>query len=368
SIELARERGPYPAWRPTTPDEPPIRNATRTCIAPTGTISAIAGASSGIEPIFALAFVKNVLDGNQLREVNQDFLRVAQERGFYSEELMDQVAKTGSCQHLDEVPEEVKRLFKTAQEVPFQTHVRMQAAFQRHTDLAVSKTINLPNSASVQDVANAYWMAYQDKCKGITIYRDGSKPTQVLEIQREKTLRQAQGEREVLPVPRARPGAMKGVTERVRTGHGNTYITINFDEEGSPFEVFTTLGKAGGCDSANLEAISRLVSLALRSGIRADQVVEQLQGITCHPVWDQGVQVRSAPDAVALALKRHATPTGKGTPELQAAYGAQLGLPLPARANGNGGGRPACPECGSPVAFQEGCVTCMACAWNECGG
>ncbi|MEE8442365.1 MAG: adenosylcobalamin-dependent ribonucleoside-diphosphate reductase [Dehalococcoidia bacterium] len=370
STELARERGPYPAWRPASPDEEPIRNATRTCIAPTGTISAIAGTTSGIEPVFALAFVKNVLDGKQLREANEHFVRIAHERGFYSEELMDEVAKTGSCQHLEQVPEDVKGLFKTAMEIDYRAHVRMQAAFQTHTDLAVSKTINMRNEATVQDIARAYWMAYENHCKGITAYRDGSKPTQVLEVQGKRAAVAGAGG-QVLEKPRERPTEMHGVTERIRTGHGNTFITINFDQDNHPFEVFTTLGRAGSCDSANLEAISRLASLSLRSGILVDQVIDQLQGITCHPVWDQGVQVRSAPDAVALALKKHAMPTGTGAVELHEAYGAQLGLPLPGNGNGNGNGssaRGSCPECGGPVAFQEGCVTCQACAWNQCGG
>ncbi|MBI2171367.1 MAG: adenosylcobalamin-dependent ribonucleoside-diphosphate reductase [Chloroflexi bacterium] len=419
SLDLAQARGPYPAWQPQSPGERPIRNATRTCIAPTGTISAIAGASSGIEPIFALAFVKNVLDGKQLREVNADFDRIARERGFYSEELMDAVARTGSCQALPQVPEDVKRLFKVANEVSADYHVRMQAVFQEHTDLAVSKTINMAHSATVEDVEKAYWLAYHNRCKGITIYRDGSKSMQVLEVQKEtaRTTVGAQGlaplqspaattlspsplmgegRGEGAPVPpakRPRPMAMQGVTERVRTGHGNTYITINFDEQGRPFEVFTTLGKAGSCDAANLEAISRLVSLALRSGIPAEEVIDQLQGITCHPVWDQGELVRSAPDAVALAIKRHVRYVQEGTRPLdvtqvkasETAYSAQLSLPMQKdiRTNGQTGNGEAhgpsaphaataigfaCPECGGPVAFQEGCVRCQACAWNQCGG
>ena len=362
SLELAKERGPYPACR----EDVPIRNATRTCIAPTGSISAIAAASSGIEPIFALAFVKNVLDGKQLREVNRDFERIARERGFYSEELMDEVAKTGSCQHLEQVPEDVKALFKVANEIKVDTHVKMQAVFQKHTDLAVSKTINMANSASTEEVENSYWMAYRGKCKGITIYRDGSKSAQVLEVgqSRKEAPKVVEG---VLPVPRSRPLQMHGITERIRTGHGNTYVTVNFDEENRPFEVFTTLGKAGSCDSASLEAISRLVSLALRSGIRTDQIVEQLQGITCHPVWDQGVQVRSAPDAMALALKRNVIGEAATEMDLKESYGEQLGLAM--RSAGNGGGsRPACPECGSSTVFQEGCEMCQTCAWNQCGG
>ncbi len=379
SLELARERGPYPGWKPQSEDDLPIRNATRTCIAPTGTISAIAGASSGIEPIFALAFVKNVLDGKHLREVNDQFLRIAHERGFYSEELMDEVAKTGSCQHIGAVPDDVKALFKVANEIEVKAHVNMQAAFQAHTDLAVSKTINMANSATADDVESAYWLAYNNHCKGITIYRDGSKSMQVLEVQRDKPESEAviQAEATVARVKRERPLQMHGITERMRTGHGNTFVTINLDQDGQPFEVFTTLGKAGSCDSAHLEAIARLVSLALRSGVPAEEIVDQLQAITCHPVWDQGVMVRSVPDALAQVLRKHATP---GAQETEESYGAQLGFPVNngnGHANGHGkveAYQPvsavgfSCPECGGPVAFQEGCVICQACAWNQCGG
>jgi ribonucleoside-diphosphate reductase alpha chain len=366
SIELAKERGPYPACQERTP----VRNATRTCIAPTGSISAIAGASGGIEPIFALAFVKNVLDGKQLSEVNGDFERVAKERGFYSKDLMDSVAKTGSCQHLEQVPEDVKALFKIANEIDLDTHVKMQAVFQKHTDLAVSKTINMANSATTTEIERAYLLAYEGKCKGITIYRDGSKSTQVLEVeQSSKTTEKPTDAESVLPLPRGRPLQMHGITERIRTGHGNTYVTINFDNENRPFEIFTTLGKAGGCDSASLEALSRLASLALRSGIRTDQIVEQLQGITCHPVWDQGTQIRSAPDAVALALKRNVMGIDVMGSELKEKYGEQLGLAINSVGNGSGGAsRPACPECGTATVFQEGCEMCQACAWNKCGG
>lgn len=378
SIELAKERGPYPGWVPQAPSEEPIRNATRTCIAPTGTISAIAGASSGIEPIFALAFVKNVLDGKQLREGNEHFIKMAHERGFYSEQLMDEVAKTGSCQQLAEVPNDVKDLFKVANEIAIEAHIRMQAVFQAETDLAVSKTINMANSATTEDIEGAYWLAYRNNCKGITIYRDGSKSMQVLEV---NSAKEESAEPELLSLSglrfkRLRPLQMQGVTERVRTGHGNTYVTINYDQEKQPFEVFTTLGKAGSCDSANLEAITRLVSLALRSGVLAEDIVDQLQGITCHPVWDQGVMVRSGPDALAQVLRKHTLQQSDETTE---PYGAQLGLEIsntvasntemtkeikqPVSAVGF-----SCPECSGPVAFQEGCVICQACAWNQCGG
>jgi ribonucleoside-diphosphate reductase alpha chain len=205
---------------------------------------------------------------------------------------------------------------------------------------------------------------------------------QVLEVQRENSEGQVnaaivQAEAAVTRTERERPLQMQGITERVRTGHGNTFVTINLDQNKQPFEVFTTLGKAGSCDSAHLEAIARLVSLALRSGIPAEEIVGQMQGITCHPVWDQGVMVRSVPDALAQVLRKHAVP---GAQDVEDSYGAQLGLPVNngnGHANGHGkveAKQPvsavgfSCPECGGPVAFQEGCVICQACAWNQCGG
>ncbi|MEE8158195.1 MAG: adenosylcobalamin-dependent ribonucleoside-diphosphate reductase [Dehalococcoidia bacterium] len=376
SVELAQERGAYPGCR----EEVPIRNATRTCIAPTGSISVIAGASSGIEPIFAVAFVKNVLDGKQLREVNSYFVDMAKERGFYNEGLMDEVARTGSVQGIDAVPDDVKALFKTSLEIDYQTHVKMQAVYQKHTDLAVSKTINMANSATKEDVEQAYRMAYQSRCNGITIYRDGSKPTQVLEV----PMRKAEGAREEPAAmgltPRVRPHEMKGVTERIRTGHGNMFVTINFDEDERPFEVFSTLGKAGGCESASLEAISRLASMALRSGVDPLAIVEQLRGITCVPAWDQGVLVGSPVDAVALALERHIPGSTRG--QKRQAFAAQLKLktaaytePEPTTTNGNGNGASAshshgagvrCPDCNTELVFQEGCLACLSCGWNRC--
>lgn len=240
SIELAVERGPYPGCVGD-----PIRNATRTCIAPTGSISAIAGASSGIEPVFALAFVKNVLDGKQLREVNPHLEQVARDRGFWSDELMDQVSQTGSIQHIDGIPDDVKKVFATAMEIPYEAHIAMQAAFQANTDLAVSKTINMRSDAARDDVEKAYLLSYNSKCTGITVYRDGSKPTQVLEVPGSRKVEQEEAaEYTGVRVPRERPRMIRGITERMRTAQGNAYVTINFDEEGTPFEVFTTIGKA----------------------------------------------------------------------------------------------------------------------------
>ena len=214
------------------------------------------------------------------------------------------------------------------------------------------------------------------------MYRDGSKAGQVLSTgDTGRAAADSSGEDSdasamAIPrrrVPRERPRQIHGVTERVRTGHGNMYITINFDEqnEGSPFEVFSTLGKAGGCDSAQLEAISRLVSLALRSGVSAQEVVGQLRGITCCPAWDQGTLVRSGPDAVALALERHIA-GNTDAPETSEAESVQLQFTAePVAPNGTGdrnGVYPArkCPDCNTPVIFQEGCLMCISCGWNKC--
>jgi ribonucleoside-diphosphate reductase alpha chain len=271
----------------------------------------------------------------------------------------------------------------------------MQAAFQKHTDNSVSKTINFPYDATIADIGRAYMLAYETGCKGITVYRDGSKADQVLSTgdTGRHVLSGVEGHVVALPaqvhldegagvpiyrVPRDRPRQIHGITERVRTGHGNMYITINFDEAGKPFEVFGTLGKAGGCDSAQLEAISRLVSLALRSGVDAHAIIEQLRGITCCPAWDEGVLVRSGPDAVALALGRHLLEDPEEAPA-HAPEATQLRFTAePVMLSGGnsnhvlssveGGVYYArkCPDCNGPVIFQEGCTMCVSCGWNKC--
>ena len=389
SMELAEKRGTFPAWEGSIYNRPGdvrrMRNSAPVTIAPTGTISIISGASSGIEPLFALSYVRNVMDNTRLVEGNPYFEAVARHEGFYSTELMEQLAQTGSLHDLD-VPQWVKEVFRTSHDITPEWHVRMQAAFQRYTDNSVSKTINFPNEATVEDVAQAYKLAYETGCKGITVYRDGSKAGQVLSTgdtgraAADSSSEDGDASAMAIPrrrVPQERPRQIHGVTERVRTGHGNMYITINFDEqnEGSPFEVFSTLGKAGGCDSAQLEAISRLVSLALRSGVSAQEVVGQLRGITCCPAWDQGTLVRSGPDAVALVLERHIA-GNTDAPEAAEAESVQLQFTAePVTPNGNGTGTgngngvyPArkCPDCNTPVIFQEGCLMCISCGWNKC--
>jgi ribonucleoside-diphosphate reductase alpha chain len=369
SAELAERRGTFPAWPGSIydrPDGPRMRNSAPTTIAPTGTISIIAGASSGVEPLFALSYVRNVMDNTRLVEGYPYFQAVAKHEGFYSPELMEQLAERGSLETID-VPQWVKDVFRTSHDINPEWHVRMQAAFQKHTDNSVSKTINFPKDATVDEVRQAYMLAYDLGCKGITVYRDGSKEGQVLSFAGSEEHEEPEPSQTLMP--RERPQTTHGVTERVRTGHGNMYVTINFEEDTKPFEVFGTLGKAGGCDSAQLEAISRLVSLALRSGIDPANVIEQLRGITCCPAWDSGTLVRSSPDALALAMERHLDAHGH-----RAGSGDSTGTamqltftPQPVSANGNGH-QPAkkCPDCNGPVIFQEGCQSCVACGWNKC--
>ena len=381
SAALAEKRGVFPAWEGSIYNQPgptgavlPRRNSAPTTIAPTGTISIIAGASSGIEPLFALSYVRNVMDNTRLVEANPYFEAVAKQEGFYSEELMEQLVGKGSLETLD-VPQWVKDVFRTSHDISPEWHVKMQGAVQQHTDNSVSKTINFPHSATEEDVATAYMLAHELGCKGITVYRDGSKAGQVLstgETITESTSSDAildeSAESAGYRMPRDRPRTTSGVTERVRTGHGNMYVTINFDEGNKPFELFGTLGKAGGCDSAQLEAISRLVSLALRSGIDPLHIIEQLRGITCCPAWDSGTLVRSSPDAVALALERHLA--SHEDDNIQSAKsGVQMELLGRHGSNGNVNGFSSarkCPDCNAPVVFQEGCLMCVACGWNKC--
>jgi len=383
SEELAEARGVFPAYEGSiydAPGQPKMRNACRLTVAPTGTISMIAGCSSGIEPLFALSYHKhNILGGESLTYVDRGFEEAARDGGFYSEELMGYLADGGSLQTREDVPDWAKRVFVTSADISPEMHVRMQAAFQESVDAAISKTINFPNSATEDDVRRAYMLAWELECKGITVYRAGSREAEVLTKGSETTEDKADELRtgDDMLVERQRPKIIQGVTERVRTGQGNLFVTINYDETGKPFEVFASLGKAGSTESAHLEAMTRLTTMALRAGVDPAQIIEHLRGITDEPVWDGGTLVRSAPDAVAQVLSRHlmapagsnqaATPSEDSTP--------QLGLfaPKSTKANGNGAhGRTKvnatrCPECSAgSLIYQEGCVRCLDCGYNKC--
>lgn len=373
SMELADERGAFPNFEKSIyyhENGPKYRNATRTTIAPTGTISIIAGTSSGIEPIFALAFARNVLEGERLVEIHPLFEAYARKEGFYSENLMKRVAEKGSVQDLEEIPENARRLFVTAHDIEPEWHVRMQAAFQKYTDNAVSKTVNFRNEATVEDVRKVYWLAYELGCKGITIFRDGCRDQQVL-TKGITGAPQKAGSPSMPAVKRQRPVVLQGQTIRMQTGCGPLYVTINEDDRGT-FEVFNTMGKAGGCVASQTEAIGRLISLALRSGVQEDEVIKQLIGIRCHKPYGFGKdQVLSCADAVAKAMIRHRNERVQlqekahrsGPVESAAAAGPAIREDKLHYVESSG---QACPECGSTLEFQEGCVICRSCGYTEC--
>jgi ribonucleoside-diphosphate reductase alpha chain len=358
SAELAKTRGAFPAFEGSIydrPGQPKLRNAARTTIAPTGTLSIIAGCSSGIEPLFALSYMRTILEGEHLLEVNPNFEEVAKKEGFYSEGLMKELATRGSARGMDNVPAWVQQVFVTAHDITPEGHVKIQAAFQRHTDNAVSKTVNFPHDATREDVAKVYRLAYELGCKGITIYRDGSKESQVLTINHEAaTEKKAEAKVETATrTPRKRPRVTAGSTERVLTGCGNLYVTVNRDEHGI-CEVFSTLGKTGGCASAQLEGLSRLISLSLRSGIEIASIVEQLRGIRCPSiVWEGGHAVLSCADAIASVLEK----------EVQEVPQRQAAAPAATRVKNVAG---QCPDCGNLLVYQEGCYLCRGCGYTKC--
>jgi ribonucleoside-diphosphate reductase alpha chain len=350
SKEIAQERGVFPAFAGSIYDRPDgikVRNATRTTIAPTGTLSIIAGCSSGIEPLFALSYTKNILDGAQLVEVNPYFEEAARKGNFYSKELMQKLADGAHLSALEGVPDEIKRLFVTAHEISPEWHVKVQAAFQRSTHNAVSKTVNFPNEATREDIAKVYMMAYDNGLKGITIYRDRSRDAQVLVAGGEKKVEEG-----IKRTPRKRPQETKGTITRVNTGCGALYITVAYDDHGI-CEVFSTLGKAGGCASAQLEAICRLISLALRSGVDVASVVKQLRGIRCPSIaWEKGKSILSCADAIASVLEKHIV-SDSDKPKLE-----DYGLAK------NWTGQ--CPDCGNLLRYQEGCYHCPSCGYTKC--
>lgn len=361
---LAKTRGAFPEFeRSIYKNGEPIRNATTTTIAPTGTISIIAGVSSGIEPLFAVAFVRNVMDNDKLVEVNPYFREVLESRGLYSKELMLKVANDGTPSHIDEIPDDIRKVFTTAHDVSPIWHIKMQAAFQKHTDNAVSKTVNFRNDATIDDVKEVYELAYKLGCKGVTIYRDGSRDSQVLNLGsqiKEKAV-------EVKPKTRQRPEVTMGITEKVRVGCGNLYITVNYDENGI-CEVFTNVGKAGGCPSQS-EATARLISVALRSGMEVDEIVEQLKGIRCHSTLRQksnnsDIKVLSCPDAIARTIEKMRKMNPMADVEIaETSLPIEDLIPVPKENKV----KAICPECGGEITHESGCIICPNCGFSKCG-
>ena len=393
SEELAEIRGPFPLFDQSIyRDGRPIRNATVTTIAPTGTLSIIAGVSSGVEPVFAYAYIRNVMDGTHLIETNQILKDRLVEAGIYSDELMHKIVEQGSLAHVDGIPEDIRRVFVCAHDVSPIWHVKMQAAFQRYTDNAVSKTVNFPNSATKEEVAEVYRLAFTLGCKGTTIYRDGSRNEQVLNIGKVNDGKAATGDPVVDAVldsgcegtacliksgayghiqPRPRPAVTSGFTEKVRIGCGNLYITVNYDENGI-CEVFTNTGRAGGCPSQS-EATARLTSVAIRSGMDPKEIITQLKGIRCPScLRQQGVPVTSCPDAIAKALEKvlKVSQQGGGCPApapISAASKTATPVPHPDMTPAAAKLAKFCPECGARLEHEGGCVTCRDCGYSKCG-
>ncbi|MBN1883441.1 MAG: vitamin B12-dependent ribonucleotide reductase [Deltaproteobacteria bacterium] len=366
SMKLAMERGSFPNFYGSTWERdgyPMMRNATTTTIAPTGTISMITGTSSGIEPLFALSFIKNVMDDDELVEVNHLFCERAKEDGFFSDELMSAIARQGDIKDLEHVPDRVKEVFVTAHDISPEWHIKMQAAFQKHTDNAVSKTVNFPKDATPQDIAEVYRLAFDLGCKGVTVYRDQSRDAQVLNIgtvNRTDAPDAAVAEEEIpvnavsTPIPRPRADVTWGTTRKMKTGCGELYVTINADEHGL-FEVFAQMGKAGGCSSSQNETTGRLISLALRSGIPVETVIKQLSGIRCpNPIWQNGSQILSCTDAIAAALKLYIEDNRH--PEM--VEGPSDEAPEVRVST--------CPDCGATLFHESGCISCQACGYSKC--
>jgi ribonucleoside-diphosphate reductase alpha chain len=381
SRSLAEERGVMPHYEGSRHEArgDRVRNATVTTIAPTGTISMIAGCSGGIEPLFAVAFMRRQA-GMEMPDVNPEFVRIARERGFYTEELMKRVAEHGSVRDIPEVPEDLRRVWVTSHDITSEWHVRMQAAFQKHTSMGISKTINLPSGATPEDVEDAYRLAYSTGCKGIAVYRDGSRDAQVLSTGKtggEQSVSEPLGEKPTMtpaspeaptapPVsppsgaedgPRfsslaearnGRPRTLTGVTKKIRTGHGSMYVSMNDDEFG-PRECFIILGKPGGTAAAFSDALGRMITLALTHGANPAEVVHQLRGIQDgHPAGVGPNAVLSVPDGVAKVMAEH--------------YLIEDNLPNTRELPIIG----ACPDCGSGLTRQEGCVVCHSCGYSKC--
>ena len=355
SSKLAEHREEFSNYKGSIYDgKVKVRNATITTIAPTGTLSIIAGCSSGIEPIFAVSYVRTVMEGTKLIEVNPYFEKIAKERKFWGRELMERIAERGSIQEFNEIPEDVKGLFITAHNIAPHEHVRMQAAFQRYVDNAVSKTVNFPHSATTEEVREVYLLAYELGCKGVTVYRDGSREEQVLSKGKKEGKIEATDLRQKI-VPMQRPEVINGSTRLMKTGCGNLYVTINEDEKGHLFELFTSMGKAGGCAASQSEAIGRLVSLAFRSNIEPDEVIRQLMGISCHShVWVEGGKITSCSDAIAKSLEKYLQKQGNGNGDGHEEYKEVMFI-----------GR--CPECGGAVEHESGCAVCHNCGFTKCG-
>lgn len=357
---LAIEKGPFPNWKDSKfRNSARVRNSCVTSIAPTGSIAAISECSFGIEPFFQLSMTKNILDGQKLHEVNRLFVEALEGYG-YNESTIDNIISevernNGSCQKAN-VPPEIKHIFPISMDVAPMDHLKIQAAFQFHTSNGVSKTINLPNDATESDIHDIYMSAWSMKCRGITVYRDGSKSQQVIETsgKKDNNLTESHCHTETI-MPSELNDVLSSTRYRMSTGHGNVYIHISDDHHSHPVELFSTTGKDGNCHSAYVSAIGRLISIALRSGINPDDIANQLVGIMCHPGFFDGVRVDSIPDAMGQILLKH---IGEAMPNRSGeitGISDKVYSPI------------MCPECSiGEMVMQEGCSYCYRCGYAKC--
>jgi ribonucleoside-diphosphate reductase alpha chain len=394
SRNLAKIRGSFDLWNESIFSKgEPMRNATVTTIAPTGSIGILASTSGGCEPVFALAYKHTVKDESLNREmffVDPAFEKVARDEGFWNEQLAKKVAETGSVEGLPEVPERWQKILTTSHQISPEWHVRMQAAWQKHTDNAVSKTVNLPNSASVDDVANVYRQSYDLGCMGVTVYRDGSKDWQVLNVGKKEEKKEIDSgqarmtEEGGVAELQLRPEKLTGTTYKIKTPIGTAFVVINSDELGNPFEIFINVGKAGTHVMADAEAIGRLLSMAFRipsvlpARAVAEAVVEQLAGIGgSESVGFGNGKVRSLADGVAKVLRQyleaqdvkslsngHSTNTEIKEMLTEEKESSVQQMPLVV---GLSKKADLCPDCGqASLVLEEGCAKCYSCGASKC--
>jgi ribonucleoside-diphosphate reductase alpha chain len=368
---IADERGPYPTWSisksASANPSLPMRNATVTTIAPTGTISMIASCSSGIEPLFALSFTKTVMDGKKFYYIHPCLEELNRQGAFYPEDWHKLIAN-------GQLPDSLLNDFPylvTAHDVSLVEHVLMQSAFQLYTQNAVSKTVNLPNDTTMHEIDSIFRLAYESYCRGITVFRDGCKNEQVLTTGTNTSTSEniIENPTSVSPV-KPRPESLWGPTVKIKTPCGNLYVTITEDENGQPMEVFAKLGKSGGCPTAIMETTGRLVSNMLRSGTEVDHVIRQLRGVSCGQQCGMGPnKVTSCQDAIGIVLQRYES--GQYHQELADEVSDDYSIdnnelpnealaPKLVRRNG------ACPECGGPIEHEGGCAHCVICGYSKC--
>ena len=404
SQQLAKEKGVFPNIHLSVfRKKVKMRNAALTTVAPTGSISMMYDTSSGVEPNFALAYVKQDKDGIQYQYLNQHFEKELHRRKFDEAtiaKVKEEIIKTGSIQHLTDLPQDLRDTFVISMDMSGDDHVNMQAAFQKYVDNSISKTVNLPNAATKEDVKQVYFKAWSTGCKSCTVYREGSRNVQILNLgtgeniastvtdprKKEKTEKEPsmelaidQGRLE----PRVRPEALSGKTYKVKTGYGNLYVTVNNDDQGVPFEIFATIGKSGGFFQEQSEAICRLISLSLRSGIKVEEIISDMKGIRGPmPTLTAKGTILSLPDAIGRILEEHVKSAGAhglfdeklvevtATTKVEIAQAlsqAAQTTPKEVKKNiANYGFMPECPDCGSSLTMAEGCISCKSCGFSRC--